>query len=1064
MTAIRSFVGTMPRLMGVLLSLMGAGGMLLLFPHSSQGAPAQVYLVTRFDDHFDKVCDQDCSLRDAVWAANLHAGADTISLPSGLYILGITGTDENAAQTGDLDILDDVRIEVGSGYATLQGAGGWDDRIFHLVGSASRLELRRVNVRFGSVKGTSNGGGIFNEDGVLFLDQSSVTQSQASSGGGVYSSGVMTITNSTISNNRARIEGGGVWQGIQPLQVNNATIVNNTSNLSTGGGVKSTSISFNLANSILAGNVSSGQQGPDCDGVVVSGGYNLIQDADQCTLDGNLTGNLVGVDPTLDALQQSNGAYIHEPLPGSPAIDAGNPAEPGGLFPACAAVDQLGHARPVSPYCDIGAVETAKTMQFERDDLRVYEDGEIVTLTVILPNPLPGVARVHYDTQSDRASPGEDFIAAEGTLEFLTGTLSLPISISILDDARIEPNETFTVTLSVPENAELGSLYQAGVTIIDDDAKPGHAFQLSRSWESIPLPAGITTGTITSLAVHPLDAYSIFLATSAGLFQSHDGGVQWSRVASTTLNNVIDVAISTADPERVFAQSFNLYRSDNGGETWQNLGLQPGRCGLALAASDPDWLYSRRCGAGVAVYRSENAGQSWITPSVDFLGQVFGLAVSPADKNVLIASQLNRVLRSGDGGATWQEMELPVEEYRYPVFDPMPPHILYLYGSLYRSLDGGQTWNKAQATAMFDAMTPSPFTRDEILAGDEGSSWRIRSAQSDWRAYPWDAPLPLKKLWRSAQDARLVYALSRQGLWRYEPAYLGSNNSRYLPMVWGAAQLPAFPLASSLAVEGANAFRQAAGMAPLHIHPSIIAAAANHADYYVTNTVSGNTAAFNLGVQGEVAGQPGYTGQWPIDRMRAQGYPWWGGVEMVNFVADPAGSIDSWINSIYHRSILLDPDMNLAGYANLQGPAGYENVKVDVMDLGYGQAEAGPWLAARPMPFVYPWDSQAGVPTSWTPVELPSPLPPGVDGPVGYPITLVGFGGILAVENTSVAITGPEGALARFPNPITCVALNCYAIIPQQPLAAGTTYSVHIEGAVSGFPFTLEWSFTTAGP
>ena len=51
-----------------------------------------------------------CTLRAAIQESNALAGADSITLPAGTYILGIAGDGEDASATGDLDIIGDLTI------------------------------------------------------------------------------------------------------------------------------------------------------------------------------------------------------------------------------------------------------------------------------------------------------------------------------------------------------------------------------------------------------------------------------------------------------------------------------------------------------------------------------------------------------------------------------------------------------------------------------------------------------------------------------------------------------------------------------------------------------------------------------------------------------------------------------------------------------------------------------------------------------------------------------------------------------------------------------------------
>jgi CSLREA domain-containing protein len=211
---------------------------------------------------------------------------------------------------------------------------------------------------------------------------------QGSSGGILHTFGTLTLTNSTVSGNRSEGGGGGLdlaaSGGIANL--NNVTITNNTADedadgtegigLATaqGGGVHQRgSGTVNFKNTIIAGNVVQGNfdpPAPDCVGTLTSQGYNLIGDTTNCTISGDLTGNITGVAPLLAplALNAPGTTQTHALCTGvgapdvscagaSPAIDAANPGIPGTGGNTCEATDQRGVARPQGPACDIGAYE-----------------------------------------------------------------------------------------------------------------------------------------------------------------------------------------------------------------------------------------------------------------------------------------------------------------------------------------------------------------------------------------------------------------------------------------------------------------------------------------------------------------------------------------------------------------------------------------------------------------------------------------------------------------------------------------------------------------------------------
>lgn len=222
----------------------------------------------------------------------------------------------------------------------------------------ARIELSTI-----AANRAEHGAGIENAGGTVSLAASTVAENRAASnGGGLRSSGELRAVNATISDNRARGSGGGIQLRGGSAELNAVTVASNQA--LDGGGVAIERGRVAAANSIVAGNASSGDGAPDCAGRIRSGGYDLIGKAFGCALFGSEDGNRVGVEPGLGPLADNGGPTRTRALvPGSPAIDAGSPAQPGAGRGACPRADQRGVARPQDgngsgvARCDIGAFE-----------------------------------------------------------------------------------------------------------------------------------------------------------------------------------------------------------------------------------------------------------------------------------------------------------------------------------------------------------------------------------------------------------------------------------------------------------------------------------------------------------------------------------------------------------------------------------------------------------------------------------------------------------------------------------------------------------------------------------
>ena|GEM_PF-1802218 len=111
---------------------------------------------------------------------------------------------------------------------------------------------------------------------------------------------------------------------------------------------------------------------------------------------------------------------------------------------------------------------------------------------------------------------------------------------------------------------------------------------------------------------------AIFLGTHVGLFRSDDGGRSWQKVALSAKQSSFDVMAVTPDPKEpktifIATHEAGVFKSTDGGMTWKesNTGLGgPDVHGLAIDPNDGK-LHALVRDKGDAIYRSTNGGGKW---------------------------------------------------------------------------------------------------------------------------------------------------------------------------------------------------------------------------------------------------------------------------------------------------------------------------------------------------------------------------------------------------------------------------------------------------------------------
>lgn len=293
------------------------------------GAPrlagADTYTVTKLADTNDGTCNADCSLREAIAAANANAGADTVIastvtgtmtldvLVSGFYFIRVT------------DAL--TLIGPGAGALTLDGRNA--SRFFSVINPKADFTVRGLTLANGHTVGhggaiyssanltlddvtilnarsdhqgggisvrnadlilenstvsgcfaTTVGGGVMVDDGNAILIHSTVSGSFAPGDGGgiLVDDGNATLTNSIVSGNYAGEYGGGFYVQFGNAMLTDSTVSGNHANGSGGG-------FFELGNATLANSTISDNTAGDGGGFYLTGGNATLSNS---TVTGNM--------------------------------------------------------------------------------------------------------------------------------------------------------------------------------------------------------------------------------------------------------------------------------------------------------------------------------------------------------------------------------------------------------------------------------------------------------------------------------------------------------------------------------------------------------------------------------------------------------------------------------------------------------------------------------------------------------------------------------------------------------------------------------------------------------
>ncbi|HEY0782548.1 MAG TPA: hypothetical protein VGE98_08845 [Thermoanaerobaculia bacterium] len=257
-----------------------------------------------------------------------------------------------------------------------------------------------------------------------------------------------------------------------------------------------------------------------------------------------------------------------------------------------------------------------------------------------------------------------------------------------------------------------------------------------------PLSAGVNrwtpiapgAGFVNALAVAAGPTGATYAATAdGGVFRSVDHGATWSAANQGLADLAVqDLRADPADPAVLFAATQSgLYETTDGAASWRQV-LAGNVMNVAIAASAPRLVYAafQEFTSFVRVVKSSDGGATWQDALGPLYGQfTYGLEVDPQRSDVVHALLYNSVFSTADGGQHWRSslasgFDLNVVDAL--AIDPREPDTLFA-GALQvmKSRDGGVTWSPSSTgiSIPFGEVTSLAFHPTSSAVLYAGTGW-----------------------------------------------------------------------------------------------------------------------------------------------------------------------------------------------------------------------------------------------------------------------------------------------------------------------------------------------------
>lgn len=220
---------------------------------------------------------------------------------------------------------------------------------------------------------------------------------------------------------------------------------------------------------------------------------------------------------------------------------------------------------------------------------------------------------------------------------------------------------------------------------------------------------------------------------------SADGGATWQRQDLAGWPSLLDIARCPDGSFVALAYERELWTAPADAGAWTRIPLASKETPQAITC-DPQgrwWIV----GSFSSIQSSSDHGKSWNTQTLDedlFLTSIQFVSAEHA----FATGEFGTVLRSTDGGASWERLpSLPEEFYPEDAWfaDEQRGWVVGLQGGIYATTDGGTTWSRQVSDTLAPLYALGNVAGVPHAVGGEGVVLRLE--QSQWRRVAYENPV-----------------------------------------------------------------------------------------------------------------------------------------------------------------------------------------------------------------------------------------------------------------------------------------------------------------------------------